>query len=108
MRITRYILFPAIAFALLLSSGCKNTERTEEITADITAAQIEGRRAASYIISHEWQDTAQLQRALLDAKVQQSRYLINNQPKCATAFDSSFVSTIKIIDPALAAKLKGN
>lgn len=88
-----------------LTVGCSQTEKTEEITADITAAQMEGRRAAGIILGKEWKDTLQLQRALIDAKVQQSRYIIAGKHKSAEAFDSTFVSTIRAVNPDLARKI---
>lgn len=86
--------------------SCSETERTEAITAEITAAQMEGRRAAGMILGPEWKDTLQLQKALLDTKVRQSQYLINGKPECAEAFDSAFISTIRTVNPKLAQKLK--
>ncbi|MCH5225877.1 MAG: hypothetical protein J1D77_07735 [Muribaculaceae bacterium] len=67
---------------------------------------MEGRRAAGLILGPEWKDTAQLQKALLDAKVRQSKYLIEGKPECAQAFDSTFISTIRAINPSLASKIK--
>lgn len=92
-----------LAFAL---TGCGQTERTEEITADITAAQMEGRRSAGIILGRQWKDTAQLQKALIEIKARQSRYLIEGKKKSAEAFDSSFLSTIRTVNPDLAKKLK--
>lgn len=86
--------------------SCAQTEKTEAVTAEITAAQIEGRRAAGRIVGPQWKDTIQLQKALLDAKVKQSRYLIDGKPECAAAFDSAFISTIRTIKPDLAKKIK--
>ena len=93
---------------VILCSACGMTERTENITAEITAAQMEGRRAAGSILGPEWKDTAQLQRALIDAKVKQSQYLINGKAACAEAFDSAFISTIRTVNPSLAKKIKEN
>lgn len=95
----------SIFFVLLLCS-CSNTERTEAITAEITAAQMEGRRAAGLILGPEWKDTAQLQKALIETKAQQSQYIIRGKPKCAEAFDSAFISTIRAVNPSLAKKIK--
>lgn len=86
--------------------SCAQTEKTEEVTAEITAAQMEGRRAAGIILGPEWNDTVKLQKALLDIKAKQSQYLINGKPKSAEAFDSAFLSTIRTVNPALAKKLK--
>lgn len=89
-------------------ASCSQTEKTEEITAEITAAQMEGRRAAGLILGPEWKDSAQLKKALIETKVQQSKYLINGKPKCAEAFDSTFISTIRAVNPDLAHKIKPN
>lgn len=94
----------AISF-MSLAFSCSQTEKTEEITAEITAAQMEGRRAAGLIVGPEWKDTLALQRALIDAKVKQSRYLIEGKPQCAAAFDSAFISTIRTVKPDLAKKI---
>ena len=96
-------------FILLLSvlaAGCVQTEKTEAITAEITAAQMEGRREAGKILQQEWSDTIQLQKALLEAKVKQSKYIIEGNEKCAEAYDSAFLSTIRTVNPSLAGKLK--
>ncbi|MCH5226544.1 MAG: hypothetical protein J1F16_01800 [Muribaculaceae bacterium] len=91
--------------SLIVFVSCKETERTENITAEITAAQMEGRRAAGRILGPVWNDTAQLQKALLDTKVKQSQYIIGGKQKCAEAFDSTFISTIRAVNPDLAKKL---
>ena len=90
----------------LIFFSCKETEKTEAITAEITAAQMEGRRAAGEIVRPEWHDTVQLQRALLDAKAKQSKYLMAGKPQCAEAFDSTFISTIRAVNPSLATKIQ--
>ena len=90
----------------LLSASCAQTEKTEAVTAEITAAQMEGRRAAGKILGPEWNDTTKLKHALLDAKTIQSKYLIDGKPQCAEAFDSAFISTIRTVKPELAKKIK--
>ena len=100
----KLILFPLSFFCLLLFS-CTQTEKTEALTAEITAAQMEGRRAAGRILGPEWKDTARLQKVLIETKVKQSQYIINGRPECAEAFDSSFLSTIRAVNPDLARKL---
>lgn len=97
-----YIL---ILLFIITLCGCRETEHTEGITAEITAAQMEGRRAAGVILGPEWKDTLKLQKALMEAKVKQSRYLIEGKPQCAEAFDSAFISTIRSVNPSLAKKI---
>lgn len=67
---------------------------------------MEGRRAAGMILGPEWQDTAKLQRALIETKARQSKYILEGKPKCAEAFDSAFISTIRSVNPSLAKKIK--
>ena len=93
-------------FLIFLSAGCAQTEKTEAVTAEITAAQMEGRKAAGLILGPEWKDTSLLQKALLDTKVKQSQYIIDGHPECAEAFDSTFLSTIRSVNPSLAKKLQ--
>lgn len=93
-------------FLSIVCLACSQTEKTEAITAEITAAQMEGRRAAGKILGPEWKDTTKLQRALLDIKAKQSQYLINGKPECAAAFDSTFISTIRTVNPQLAKKIQ--
>lgn len=101
----KYLIFVGLTSLIFLLS-CSGTERTEAITAEITAAQMEGRRAAGRILGPEWKDTTKLKKALIETKVQQSQYIINGKPECAEAFDSTFISTIRAVNPDLAHKIK--
>lgn len=94
-----------IIAAVFLLAGCAYTEKTEEVTAEITAAQMEGRREAGRILGPEWKDTVALKRALLDVRAKQSELLIKGKKKSAEAFDSAFISTIRTVNPELAKKL---
>lgn len=85
--------------------SCSQTEKTETVTAEITAAQMEGRRAAGNILGPQWKDTTKLQTALIDAKIRQSQYLLEGKNRCAEAYDSAFISTIRAVNPSLAKKL---
>lgn len=104
MKLFRY--FAVIGLLCLLAASCRQTEKTEAITAEITAAQMEGRRAAGIILGPEWKDTTKLQMALIEAKAKQSKYLIDGKSECAAAFDSTFISTIRAVNPSLAKKLQ--
>lgn len=99
----KYLSFLILVLCLV---SCSQTEKTEAITAEITAAQMEGRREAGKILGPQWKDTLKLQTALMDAKVKQSKYIIDGKPECAEAFDSTFISTIRTVNPSLAKKLK--
>ena len=103
MRFLLYSLILIAVFGGFIS--CAQTEKTEEVTAEITAAQMEGRRAAGRILGPEWKDTAQLKNALIEIKSKQSKYIIDGKMKCAAAFDSAFISTIRSANLDLAKKL---
>lgn len=101
------ILFIA---ALVLLAACgkegKQIEKSEETTAEIEAAQMEGRDAARAFVGREWRDTLDLQRQLLEVRAKQSKYVMEKKQKCAEAFDSTFVSTIRTVRPDLAPHLR--
>ena len=86
-------------------SSCAKTEKTEAITAEITAAQIEGRKAAREIITKDWNDSISLRNKLLEIKAKQSEYIIQGKKESAQAFDSAFISTVRTIRPDIAKKL---
>lgn len=96
----------ALGLLLLSLTGCTQTEKTEAITAEITAAQLEGRKAAGLILGPEWKDTVELRKALLDIKTRQSKYILDGKQECAEAFDSTFISTIRTVNPELARKIR--
>lgn len=83
-------------------SSCGGKEHEDTISTGITAARIEGRRAARIIVVREWKDSTELQHQLLEVKSRQSKYLIEGKAECAAAFDSAFISTIRAVKPDLA------
>ena len=104
MKIKTLICNLSLALTLIFGS-CSGIEHSEAITADIVAAQMEGRDEAGKIVKREWTDTAELRTALLNAKVRQSKYIVEGKPDCAAAFDSVFISTIRTVKPDLANKI---
>lgn len=93
---------PVLLIAILSLAACSNVERAENITAEMEAAQMEGRRAAREFINANWSDTLELQRKLLKARSQQSKYTIDHRDECAAAFDSGFVRTLRAVRPEVA------
>lgn len=87
-------------------NGLKDTESTEETTAMIEAAQIEGRSAARRVINRTFNDSLALQGAILEANAAKSKYQLEHKPKCEAAFDSAFISTIRTTRPDLARQLE--
>lgn len=102
-------IFIMAGIALMLSAcsskEVRNTENTEETVAEIEAAQMEGRNAAKGFATKVWSDTLQLQRQLMEVRAEQSKYVLSHKPKCAAAYDSTFVSTIRTVRPDLAPHL---
>lgn len=98
----------AVALSLLTAlTACSGNEDgnaalTKAEKAEIQAATIEGRNAAREFVNREWRDTIELMDHLLHVKAQQSRYLLDNKPRQAEAFDSGFISTVRAVDPQLA------
>lgn len=93
-------LITAIAAASLLVS-CSGTEKTETLTAEISAAKMEGRNAARTIINREWKDTTGFNHTLEEAVEKRYTYLKHGRPECAEAFDSTFVHTVRAVRPDL-------
>lgn len=90
---------------MLILSACAQTERTEAITADITAAQMEGRNAARDIIIYNWNDTTGISKAIAKARQPRLKYdTVGNHPASAM-FDTTFNKTIRTVRPELARKL---
>lgn len=91
--------------ALLFITGCAQTERTEAVTAEITAAQMEGRNAARDIIIYNWKDTTGIHKAIAKAKTPRLKYDSIGNHTASAAFDTTFNKTIRTVRPELAKKL---
>lgn len=100
------LLISASAAIAFLLPGCAQTEHTEAITAEITAAQMEGRDAARKLLSNTWNDTTGLHRHLEEARKRRQEFADSGKTKCAEAFDSTFVSTIRTVRPDLDKKIR--
>lgn len=93
----------------MMLGACSNNDAQsteKESAAEIEAAMIHGRTTARGFIGLPTDDTLSLMKHLLDAKTVQSRYLIENKPQQAAAFDSGFIRTIRAVDPSLAAAIE--
>lgn len=107
----RKLIIPAVvgAFAISSAFSCskeiKKTEQAEETEAEIEAAMMQGRTTAREFVNTQWSDTLELMNHLLKAKAKQSQYVINKKPRSAEAFDSAFISTVRSVDPELAATI---
>ena len=96
----------AIALLSLASCNSKSMEESEETAAEIEAAQLEGREAARIFVNRPWHDTISLQARLLEARAGQSKYVTAKKPRCAAAYDSAFVSTLRTVNISVALELE--
>lgn len=100
---------------LLLSmsscSGCTETEHTEGVTAEITAAQMMGRNDARVFVNRHWNDSSELRYRLALIRHQSDSLKKSRGMEFAAAYDSTFISTIRAVRPDLAsvvARLNSN
>lgn len=99
---------PVLALILCSCTAreAKDVESVEATTAEIEAAQMEGRRAARNFVSYEWKDSLDLHNRLLEVAAQRSRYTTENRIDERNAFDSTFISTVRTVRPGLAAEIE--
>lgn len=106
MEYKKYILGMMIAgLAMLAACGSKDGATNADSPEQIDSARIEGREAARVFVNSVWEDTLDLQRQLLEARVRGSRYDRKTHPQAAAAFDSAFISTVKTVRPEVAREL---
>ncbi|MDE5663752.1 MAG: hypothetical protein K2L35_03140 [Muribaculaceae bacterium] len=103
------ILLPMVL--LLICGACggkgeKTMEASEEDAAQIEAAIILGRGDARRIINRTFNDSMAFHAALLEANAHKSAYQLDQRPRCAAAYDSAFISTIRTTRPDLARMLE--
>lgn len=98
----------AAVTALLLPASCggKGGSESHESAEELEAAKIAGREAARGFLNRPWRDTLEVQSHLLEVRAIQSKYVTGNKPESARMFDSAFVSTLRTVDPAVAAELE--
>ena len=94
------ILF-TLALAACGSKEAKQIEQSEETTAQIEAALMAGRSDARRIVNMEFRDSMEFHDAILHANARRSEYTIANRQRCRQAYDSAFMSTIRIVRPDL-------
>ncbi len=102
--------FPLLFISLLLLglTSCRQTEKTEAVTAQIEADQMEdarlaGRNAAKRLINREWADSTERNADMAQVDSIEGSY---GDPQKATTFHSTFRSTLKTIRPDLAKQLE--
>lgn len=102
-------LIPLCLFLTLLFTGACS-EKAEQVAADETAQQIEaanfGREAAKKIVTKNFKDTLELEKAILEARAQSSKYDVKKEANLKAAFDTAFFNTIQKVRPDLARQLQ--
>lgn len=88
------------------SKGLKETEEIEATTAEIEAAQMQGREEARKFVSRKWSDSLELNSQLLDVAVVRGRYTEEKRYEERDAFDSAFISTVRAVRPGLADRIE--
>lgn len=83
-------------------SGCSQTEYTEGVTAEETAAQMMGRNDARYFVNRHWNDSSELRYRLALIRHQSDSLKKSRGMDFAAAYDSTFISTIRSVNPDLA------
>ncbi len=102
--LTALAVMAAILYIPLFSScsACSSIENSEEVTSEITAAQMEGRRAAKELVHYNWKDSAELRQKYREIKQRRDSIV----PRHTAEFDSTFISTIRIVKPTLATSIQ--
>lgn len=103
----KFLICSAVALLLAACGGkeTKEMESSEETTAMIEAAMMQGRSDARRIINQQFKDSMEFHNALLEANAKKSAYELEKKPKCEAAYDSAFISTIRTTRPDLARQL---
>ena len=105
-RIFLVACLSALPFVVSGCAGCSETEHTEAVTADITAAQMEGRDAARRVLNEDWHDRSILRERLDSVKAWKERIVRDKNSQCGAAFDSTFISTLRAVRPELATAIE--
>lgn len=99
-RHTALLLLPAAALSALLFS-CGGIEKSEDVTAEIVAAQMEGRKDARNVVNLNSSDTAVWKQEIEKSRRRATEYADSGKMECALAYDSIFVSTVKTVRPEM-------
>lgn len=95
--------FVALSWLSACSTKGEEAEVKEE-AAQIEEARIAGREAARPFVSRRWTDSIQLQEQMVEAG--SKRALYDSLPRSRAAFDSAFISTVRTVQPEVAARLQ--
>lgn len=109
-RIITIILTALLMLVMLVEAGCTASDEKAQQEADQMSDRLPdpataGRTEARKFLNRTWTDSLQLHSQLLEVKAMESRYRLEGSQEQATQFDSVFISTLRTVDPALAAEI---
>lgn len=109
-RIITIILTALLMLVMLVEAGCTASDEKAQQEADQMSDKLPdpataGRTEARKFLNRTWTDSLQLHSQLLEVKAMESRYRLEGSQEQATQFDSVFISTLRTVDPALAAEI---
>lgn len=103
MKTIKKLIPVMLMTAVIGTTGCRQTEKTEGITAGIEAAQIEGRTVARGLLSRNWNDSIE---RISDMAVVDSIARQFTDSAMSNAFRRTFESTLRTVRPDLYRKLR--
>lgn len=102
----RLIYIAAALLCVACGGGRSDDSRnSEETTAMIEEAIMQGRSDARRIVNRTFNDSMAFHAAILEANARKSAYQLEKHPRCEAAYDSAFISTIRTTRPDLARQL---
>lgn len=107
MRKNSIILVAATIVAVVLgscSSGGNKPGETVESDEQIEQARMAAREAARPFVNNQVKDSLEITTYLVKAGSTRSKY--EKLPRCRTAFDSTFISTVRTVNPQMAEAIK--
>ncbi len=82
-------------------------EVAEQISSDeLMDPAVAARNEAKKFISHEWKDSLELHKQILEARAAKSEYEVAGRHRDAEVFDSVFIATLRTIKPDLARQIR--
>ncbi len=95
----KYLIACSVVF--LVMTGCKQTEKTEGVTAEIEAAQMQGREAARWLLNQDLTDSIAVKTKAEYARRHKKELEEQGKKEAAAAFDTAFVTTVRAVNPKL-------
>lgn len=95
----KYLTAIVVLLSAMVVTSCRGTEKTEAITAEIEAAQMQGREAARWYLHQNIPDSVSAIEVARQARAKKYELEKKGKNEAAAAFDSTFVKTVRAVDP---------